>query len=84
MLVDRRSCFYYLLDTEADNEESNCYSEYLVSQEVISVSASKESKIADPAVLTLSKTAIILLLVLYRAPCPVESLPLLTLHSVNI
>ena len=71
-------------DTEVDNEESDCCSEDLISEEVISASASKRLKKLDPAVPTLSKRAIILLSVLHRALCPVETPPLFTLHPVNI
>ena len=45
----------------ADYEESDCCSEDLISEEVISVSASKRSRKLDPADPTLSKRATILL-----------------------
>ena len=70
-------------DTEVDNEESDCCSEDLISEEVISASASKRPRKLDPAVPTLSKRAIILLSVLRRAPCPVETLPIFTLHPFS-
>ena len=71
-------------DTEVDNEESDCCSEDLISEEVISAFGSKRLRKLYPAVPTLSKRVIILLSVLHRAPCLVEILSLFTLHSVNI
>ena len=69
-------------DTKADNEESNCCSEYLISEEVISVSASKRPTKEpssgpglklDQAVPTLSKSTL-----------SSGDSSLFTLHSVNI
>ena len=57
-------------DAEADNEESDCCGEDLISKEVISASVNKRRRKLDPAVPTLLKRAIILMPVLHRAPCP--------------
>ena len=70
MRLGRRSVSIICWDTEADNEECDCCSEDLISEEVISVSASKRPTKEpssgpglkrDQAVTTLLKRAIILL-----------------------